>query len=71
MQARVQTCRDWNRLRVAKNFNTFFGLIEDHRAVFAVFQMPFELLFNRGLELAVDVVRQFANDAFAIQFRPP
>src|SRR5262249_9012654 len=71
MQARVQIRRQRNRLRIAEYLDAFLGLIEDHRAVFAVLQMALELLLDCGLQLAVNVVRQLAYDAFAVQFRPP
>src|SRR5208337_2716510 len=34
-------------------------------------QMVFKFLLHDGIEIAVDVVRQFADDAFAIQFSAP
>ena len=71
MQAGVQIRRERNRLRITENFYAFLGLVQDHRAVFTVLEVALEFLFDRGLQLAINIVRQLANDALAVQFRPP
>src|SRR5215475_1218543 len=71
VQARMQIRRQRNRLGITENLDAFFRLVQDHRAVFTVLEMPLELLFDCGLQLAINVVRQLVNDAFAVQFRPP
>ena len=57
--------------RVAKNFDRFPCLIHDHRAVFAVRQVAFKFLRDGKFELSVDVIRDLADDAFAVQFSAP
>ena len=60
-----------DRFRTAKNIHRQLRLIHHHFAIFTMRKMPLEFLLRRRLECAVDVVRNFANDAFAIQFVPP
>jgi hypothetical protein len=63
--------RQGDGLGAAEEFNGLFRLIHDHRAVFAMLEMALEFLLDGGLEIAVDVIREFANDAFAVQLPPP
>ena len=63
----MQILRQRNRLRVAKNLDAFFGLVQDHSAVFAVREVALELQLGGRFKLPVDIVRYLANDGFAIQ----
>src|SRR5882757_8534711 len=56
---------DW--LVVAKNLNRQLRLSHDDRAAFAFAKMFFQFDANRGLELAIDVTRDFVNGAGAVQ----
>ena len=60
-----------NWFGVAEYFDALLGLIQDHRAVFAVGKVALEFLLDGRFEFAIDVVRQLANDPFAIQFGAP
>jgi hypothetical protein len=60
-----------NGTGIAQNFNRLARLIHDHGAVFAVREMALKLLLHHGIEIAVDVVRNLADDAFAVQFSAP
>ena len=57
--------RNW--LRTAENLNGLLGLIHNHRAIFAMLQMLFKFLLHDSIKVSVDVVRQLADDALAIQ----
>src|SRR5580692_11396603 len=67
MEARANVRRQFHRLVVAENLNGQFRLPHDDRAAFAFPKMLFQLDANRGFELAVDVARDFANGAGAVQ----
>ena len=58
-------------VRVTETFNRLARLIHDHGAVFAVPEMALEFLLHDGIEIAVDVVRNLADDTFAVQFGAP
>src|ERR1043166_6160408 len=60
-----------NGTGVTENFNRLPRLIHDHGAVFAVLKMALKFLFDDGIEIAVDVVRNLADDAFAVQLGAP
>ena len=71
MQAGTQAAGKRQWFGVTENLNRLFGLIEDHGAVFAVYEVAFELLLYGRIEIAVDVAGQLANDALAIQPAAP
>ena len=60
-----------NRFGIAENLDTLFGLVQDHGAVFTVRKVTLELLLRGEFKFAVDIVRNLANDSFAIQFGAP
>lgn len=59
------------RLGSAENLDSFPGLVDHHAAVFAMIEMALEFRGYRGVEFAVDIIRNLANDAFAIQLTAP
>jgi hypothetical protein len=67
----MQIRRYRNRFGVAENLDALLRLVQDHGAVFAMREVSLEFLFCGGLELPVDVIRNLANDPFAIQFGAP
>ena len=71
VQAGFYIRRQINGCGARVNLNGLAGLIDDHGAVFAVLQVAFQFLLQSGIEVAVYIVRQFADDMFAIQFGPP
>ncbi len=71
VQAGVNILREWNWFNAGENLNGLSRLVHNHGAVLAMLQMTLEFLLQGGVQVAVDVVRQFANDAFAIQLAPP
>lgn len=71
METGAHIGRKRNRLRIAENLNGLLGLIHDHRAIFAMLQVPFKFLLHDRIKVPVNVVRQLADDAFAIQFGAP
>ena len=71
MQPRLHISRQFDRLRIAEDIHRQPGLIDHHLAVSTVFEMAFDFLLHREFELTVDIVRNLANEAFAIQFVPP
>jgi hypothetical protein len=70
-QAGLQISGKRNGFGVAENFYAFASLVENQRAIFAMLEMTLQFLTVGEFELAIDVVRYLANDAFAIQFAPP
>src|SRR5207245_7471327 len=60
-----------DRFGITNNLNGFLGLIHDHCAIFAMLQMPLKFLLHDGIDISIDIVRQLADDAFAIQFGAP
>ncbi len=71
MKPRPHVTGQRNGARVTENFNRLARLIHDHGAVFAVLEMALEFLPHDGIEIAIDVVRNLADDAFAVQFSAP
>ncbi len=71
MQARAHVGGKFYRLRVTEYIYGQLRLIDHHRALSAVSEMPFDLLLRRDVEFAVDIVRDLANDAFTVQFDSP
>ncbi len=71
MQPGLYVTRQFDRLRIAEDIHREPGLIDYHLAVPAVLKMALKFLPQRQIELAVNVVRNFVNDASAIQFVPP
>jgi len=68
VQAVMHVSRQFDRLRIAKNLDAFPGLVQDHGAIFAMGKVTLEFLLHGWIEFAVNIVRDLANDAFAIQF---
>lgn len=71
MKPRPHVRRQRDGTRVTEDFNGFARLIHDHGAVFAMLEMALKFLLHDGIEVAVDVVRNLADDAFAVQFSAP
>jgi len=71
MQPGLYVRGQFNRLRIAEYFHGQPGLIDHHFTVFTVLKMALKFLLHRWIELAVDIIRNFANDPVAIQFEPP
>ncbi len=63
--------RQFDRFAIAENLNRLLRLIHDQLAVGAVFEMALEFPLQRGIEFAVDEIRKFVNDVFAVQFVLP
>ena len=71
MNAHASIVRKLDFLGTAKDFDRLSRLVEEHLAVIAMAEMAFELLHDGRVQRAVDVVREFADDALAIQFESP
>jgi hypothetical protein len=61
----------FDRFRVTENFDGFLRLIDDQLAVGALFEMALEFLPRCPIQFAVDEVRKFVNNVFAVQFALP
>jgi hypothetical protein len=68
VQAGTQLCGQRDGLRVAEDLDALLGLIEDHGAIFAVTEMVFQFVLQLDGKFTIDIIRDLANDAFAIQF---
>jgi hypothetical protein len=68
MQPRAHILRQVNRLRIAEYFHGQFRLDYENRALGAIFEMLLQLLLQRGVQIAVNVVRDFEKGAPAVQF---
>ena len=56
VKAVPHVCGQRNGPGVAQNLDRFPGLIDDHRAVFAVLKVTLEFLFHDGIKITVDIV---------------
>jgi len=71
MQTRAHVAGQRHRLRIAEKLNCFLRLVDNDRAIFAVPEMPLEFLLHGQIEIAVDIIGQLADNAFAVQFDSP
>ena len=71
MQPGLYVRGQFNRLRIAEYFHGQPGLIDHHFAVSTILKMALKFLLHWWIELAVDIIRNLANDPVAIQFEPP
>lgn len=70
MQPRFHIGRKLHEFGITENVHGQFCLIHHHFAVMAVVEMPLEILLRRENKLAIEVVRNFADDVFAVQLVP-
>jgi hypothetical protein len=68
MQPRAYVLGQLYRLRIAEYFYGRFRLDHKNRALWAIFEMLLQLLLQRGVQIAVDVVRDLEKGAPAVQF---
>ena len=68
MQPRAHILRQVYWLRIAKYFHGQFRLNHENRALGATREMLLDLLLDRGIYVAIDVVRDLEDDAVAVQF---
>jgi len=71
MQPRFHIGRKLHELGIAENVHSQFRLIHDHFAMMAVIEMPLDIVLHRERKLAIEIVRNFADDVFAVQFVLP
>ncbi len=71
VQPRSHVAGKFDRFRITKNIYRQPRLIHHYLAIFAMLQVPLQILLFRWLECAIDKVRNLANDALAIQFVSP
>jgi hypothetical protein len=71
MKPIAQIARKFHWLAIAKNFDGHFGLIHDQFAFVALYEVALNFVLRRGIEFAIDEVREFADDFVAVQFAPP
>src|SRR5215813_2258052 len=67
VEPRAHIRRKIDRFVVAENLHRQLSLSHDDRATFAFAEMLFQFDADRGFQLAVDVTRDFANAAGAVQ----
>jgi hypothetical protein len=67
MQSRAHLGRKLDRAGITQNLDGFLGLIHDHSAVFTVLKVAFQLGLQTRIEIAIKIVGEFVDDAFAIQ----
>src|SRR5215467_5316012 len=67
VEPRSHIRRQFDRLIVAENLDRQFRLPHDNRATFAFAEMLFQFDPDRRFQFAVDVTRDFANAAGAVQ----
>ena len=71
MEAFAEIVRKGDRFGAAVELDGLLGLVDDHGTILAVLEVALQLQLHGGIEIAVDVVRELADNPFAVQFRPP
>lgn len=71
VQPRADISRQLERLGAAKNLDCPLRLIDNHRAVFTMLKMALEIQLEYPIEVAVEVIGQLTDNAFAFQFGSP
>jgi len=71
VKAGAHLARQFDRFAIAENLNRLLRLINDELAVGAVLKMALEFPLQRGVEFAVEEIREFVNDIVAVQFVLP
>jgi len=71
VKAVAHFARQFDRFGVAENLDGLLRLIDDQLAVSALFEMALKFLLRRRIEFAIDEVRKFVNNVFAVQFALP
>ncbi len=70
MQPVSYFARQFHRLGIAKNFNRLFRLIHNEPALLAILKMALQVLLRRRIQIAVNEIRNIADNFFAVQFVP-
>jgi hypothetical protein len=58
-------------LLVTEDLDREPGLVHNQLAVFAIVQMALQVLLYGKVEFAVEIIREFVDNTFAVQFVAP